>query len=210
MVEKFRQLYESSFQPELLKEIEEAAILKNLKPKTQLIEIGDYIRSMPFVLNGSIKTMRKDKEGRELLLYFINPGETCAMTLTCCLGHTKSEIKAVAETEVEMLVVPIQKMEEWASHYKTWRTFVFKSYHNQLMRALGTIDDIAFSRLDERLLKYLKEKQYILGSDSLKITHKEIARDLNSSRVVISRLLKKLENKDAIEINHNCIQIKSL
>ena len=153
MVEKFRQLYGSSFQPELIEEIEKAATLKTLPQKAQLIKIGDYIRSMPFVLNGSIKTLRHDKEGRELLLYFINPGETCAMTLSCCLGHSRSKIKAVAETDVEMLVVPIQKMEAWASHYKTWRNFVFKSYHDQLMRALETIDDIAFSKLDTRLLE---------------------------------------------------------
>lgn len=210
MAKKFEQFYGDYFQPELMKEIQKVAVPKTVKAKTHLLEIGDYIRSMPFVLSGSIKTLRKDPEGSEIFLYFINPGETCAMTLSCCLGHKKSEIKAVAQTDVELWLIPIQKMEEWSGKYKTWRHFIFENYHKQLIRSLETIDKIAFKKLDQRLLTYLQEQRKIMRTDDLKITHQEIANDLNSSRVVISRLLKKLENKNGIEIKHNLIKLKHL
>lgn len=207
---EIQQLYGSIFQPELIQEIEEAAVQKSVKAESKLIEMGDYIRSMPLVLSGAIKILRKDEDGNELLLYFLGPGETCAMTLTCCLGHKKSEINAVAETDVELLMIPVQKMEEWSGAYKSWRNFIFESYHNRLMEALQSIDSIAFSKLDERLLNYLNTKQKVTGQNELKITHQEIANDLNSSRVVISRLLKKLENQQKVEVRRSSIRLLSL
>lgn len=210
MNDDFKKIYGARLQPELLDEIIEASTYKVLPPKSDLMDYGDYIKGMPFLLSGAIKTLRKNESGQEVFLYFITPGETCAMTLSCCVGHTRSEIRAVTETEVELLIAPVQKMEQWGSKYKSWRVFVFKTYHNQLMRSLETIDNIAFKKLDHRLVHYLKTQQEVTGKSSLKITHKEIANDLNSSRVVISRLLKKLEHQNRIEINHSCIRILAL
>ena len=165
---------------------------------------------MPLLLSGAIKVLRVDENGDELLLYFLEPGDTCAMTMSCCLGHTKSEIKAIAELDTELLMVPVQKMEEWTTTYKSWRNFVFQSYHSRLQELLHTVDTIAFLNMDERLLKYLKDKAKISGETTLQTTHQEIAYDLNTSRVVISRLLKKLETMKKIQLKRNSIKLRSL
>ena len=202
--------YASIFEKKLLDEIEQTAVLKKIPQDTTLIEIGDYVKSMPLILSGAIKVLRVDDNGDELLLYFLEPGDTCAMTMSCCLGHTKSEIKAVAELDAELLMIPVQKMEEWTATYKSWRNFVFQSYHNRLQELLNTVDTIAFLNMDERLLKYLNEKVKVSGDTTLQTTHQEIAYDLNTSRVVISRLLKKLETMKKIELKRNSITIRSL
>ena len=207
---KFQQLYRGIFEPELLQEIESVGVFKEIPAESVLIESGTYVKSVPLVIEGSVKIIRIDQEGNELLLYFLHPGETCAMALSCCIGHTKSQIRAVAETDLKMITIPIQKMEEWSSKYKSWRDFVMKSYHKQLMDAFETIDIIAFSKLDERLKLLLKNKKEINGNPEIRITHQEIATNLNSSRVVISRLLKKLENENYIELKHNKIRIINL
>ncbi|MFD2432504.1 Crp/Fnr family transcriptional regulator [Mesonia maritima] len=201
MTNTLQSLYASVFQPELLKEIEEIGIEKKVKAGEELIQNGDYVRSMPLLIEGALKISRIDENGNELLLYFLEKGETCAMTLSCCVSHHKSEINAVAETDSTLIMIPIQKMEEWSSTYKSWRNFVFESYHNRLMEVLQAIDNIAFSKLDERLLHYLAEKKKIANSNTLHLTHQEIATDLHSSRVVISRLLKKLENQNRLKFN---------
>ena len=158
----------------------------------------------------AIKILREDNDGDELLLYFLEKGDTCAMTLTCCIGQTKSEIRAIAETDATLIMIPIQKMEEWAGKYKSWRKFVFESYHNRLNEMFSIIDSIAFLKMDERLLKYLKEKSRISRNLTIHNTHQEIAYELHTSRVVISRLLKKLENLGKIKLHRNHILIKNI
>ncbi|RFN59102.1 Crp/Fnr family transcriptional regulator [Marixanthomonas ophiurae] len=201
--------YASIFEKDLIEEIEQTAIFKQISQDTTLINIGDYVKSMPLLLSGAIKVLRVDDKGDELLMYFLETGDTCAMTMSCCLGHTKSEIKAVAELDTELLMIPVQKMEEWTAKYKSWRNFVFESYHNRLQELLHTVDTIAFLNMDERLLKYLKEKAKVSGDTTLHTTHQEIAYDLNTSRVVISRLLKKLETMKKIKLKRNSITLYS-
>lgn len=199
--------YGNLFEAELLEEISEVAILKNIKADEELIRPGQYIKSMPLLLSGSIKILRPDANGDELLLYHIERGDTCAMTLTCCLGNTVSEIHAVAEIDTNLLMIPVKKMEEWSRKYKTWRNFVFNSYHGRMMELLESIDNIAFNNMDERLAKYVKDKAEILNSNSIQITHNEIAQDLHTSRVVISRLLKKMEREHKIKLNRSAIVV---
>lgn len=165
---------------------------------------------MPLLLEGAIKIMREDKDGDELLLYFLERGDTCAMTLSCCLGQTKSEIRAVAERDTTLIMVPIEKMEEWTSKYKSWRNFVFESYHARLTEMLDTIDTIAFLNMDQRLMKYLQDKAKINQHEIVNNTHQEIAYDLHTSRVVISRLLKKLELEGKIKLQRNSIEVLNL
>jgi CRP/FNR family transcriptional regulator len=129
------------------------------------------------------------------------------MTMTCCVGNTKSEIHAVTETASKVLMIPIGKMEEWSSKYKTWRNFVFNSYHERMMEMLESIDNIAFNKMDERLEKYIDEKIQILNSKHIYTTHKEVAKDLHTSRVVISRLLKKMENYNKIKLHRSFIEV---
>jgi len=124
------------------------------------------------------------------------------------MGNTKSEIHAVSETSAKLLMIPIGKMEEWSSKYKTWRNFVFASYHARMMEMLESIDNIAFNNLDERLENYLHNKIEILNSKHIYSTHQEIANDLHTSRVVISRLLKKMENDDKIKLHRSFIEVR--
>jgi CRP/FNR family transcriptional regulator len=210
MISELKESYGGMFEEALLSEINQVGTIKEVSAGQKLMEIGDYIRSMPLLVSGAIKILREDEDGDELLLYFLERGETCAMTLTCCMGHTKSEIRAIAETDTKLIMIPIQKMEEWTGKYKTWRNFVFQSYHDRLEEMLKTIDSIAFLKMDKRLLKYLKEKVHITGSKTIKNTHQEIAYELHTSRVVISRLLKKLEKLGKIALHRNSIEVISI
>jgi CRP/FNR family transcriptional regulator len=209
MIEKLQKHYGQLFEPKLLAEIDQTGIFKEVPKGSALMDIGQYVKGMPLLISGVIKVLRQDKDGDELLLYFLEKGDTCAMTMSCCMGHTKSEIRAIAETDTTLIMVPVQKMEEWTSRYKTWRKFVFESYHNRLMEVLETIDSIAFYNMDERLLKYLKEKVKVTQSNSIQNTHQQIAYDLNTSRVVVSRLLKKLEKMNVVELSRNSIKVIS-
>ena len=159
------------------------------------------------MLTGAIKILREDFDEGELLLYFIEKGDTCAMSMQCCLGNAKSEIRAIAETDGQLILIPVAKMNEWLGKYATWRNFVFNSYNNRLKEMLTTIDHLAFMNMDKRLLNYLLEKSKINNSNQVQNTHQEIAYDLNTSRVVISRILKALENKGKIKLNRAYIEL---
>ena len=210
MIPNLKENFASIFEAELMEEINQVGILKEVKEGEKLIEIGDYVRSMPLLISGVIKILREDDDGDELLLYFLERGDTCAMTLTCCLGQTKSEIRAIAELDTVLIMIPIQKMEEWTGKYKSWRNFVFQSYHARLTEMFETIDSIAFLKMDERLVKYLQSKQKVTNDSLINSTHQEIAYELHTSRVVVSRLLKKLESLGKIELFRNSIKIISL
>lgn len=201
------QAYSYIFEEALLDEIAKVAVYKEFKADDYLIEIGDYIKTMPLLLTGAIKILREDENGDELLLYFLERGDTCAMTLTCCMGQSKSRIRAIAETNGAMLMIPVEKMEEWLTKYKTWRNFVFDSYNVRLNEMLEAIDTLAFMNLDERLYKYLTDKAKVIGDTEIKNTHQEIAYEMHTSRVVISRLLKALELKGKIKLHRNKIEI---
>lgn len=210
MIQELQESYGHLFEDKLLQEINQVGTFKDVPSGMKLMEIGEYVRSMPLLISGAIKILREDKEGDELLLYFLERGDTCAMTMSCCLGQTKSEIRAVAETNATLVMIPIQKMEEWTGKYKSWRNFVFQSYHHRLQELLETIDSIAFLKMDKRLLKYLKEKVQVTGDNIIHNTHQEIAYELHTSRVVISRLLKKLEKLGKIELHRNSIKVISV
>lgn len=207
MIQKLKSNYGSQFEPQLIEEIHQIATFMEVPEGQDLIQPGQFIKSMPLLLSGSIKIMRPDDEGEELLLYHLEKGDTCAMTMTCCMGNTKSEIHAVTETPAQILMIPIGKMEEWSSKYKSWRNFVFNSYHERMMELLESIDNIAFNNMDERLENYLNDKIKILNSKHIYITHREIANDLHTSRVVVSRLLKKMEINDQIKLHRSFIEV---
>ncbi len=210
MIQELKDNYGHLFEDALLNEINQVGTFKEVPEGFKMMEIGDYVKAMPLLVSGAIKILREDNDGDELLLYFLEKGDTCAMTLTCCIGQTKSEIRAIAETNAKLIMIPIQKMEEWSEKYKSWRHFVFESYHNRLNELLETIDSIAFLKMDERLLKYLIEKVRISKDNTIHSTHQDIAYELHTSRVVISRLLKKLENLGKIELHRNYILMKDI
>lgn len=210
MIQELKASYGHLFEDELINEILQVGTYKEVPEGFKLMEIGGYVKGMPLLVSGVIKVLREDKYGDELLLYYLEKGDTCSMTMTCCMGQTKSEIRAIAETDTKLIMVPVQKMEEWTAKYKFWRNFVFESYHNRLNELLQTLDSIAFDNMDERLLNYLKEKARVNDEQIIHNTHQEIAYELHTSRVVVSRLLKKLENLGKIELHRNNIQIIDL
>jgi len=150
--------------------------------------------------------MREDADGNELLLYYLQAGETCAMSLTCCMAFKRSEIRAIAQEDVLMLTIPVDYMEEWMK-YRDWRSFVMNTYRLRFEELLEALDSIAFLKMDERLWKYLQEKAQTLDTTEINISHQDIAYDLNSSREVISRLLKQMERKGMLNLGRNKIEL---
>jgi CRP/FNR family transcriptional regulator len=207
MIDILKENYGFIFEEKLLEEIAQVATLRTFEEADILINFGDYIKFMPLLISGAIKIMREDFDEGELVLYFLEKGDTCAMTMACCLGETKSEIRAVAETKGEVVMIPVAKMEEWLGKYKSWRNYVFNSYNNRLKEMLMAIDNLAFMNMDERLYNYLLDKAQINKTDFIQNTHQEIAYDLHTSRVVVSRLLKALENEGKIKLHRASIEL---
>jgi CRP/FNR family transcriptional regulator len=203
ILEKFKH----TFEPKLLEEFKSIAKEVSVKAGDVILDYGQIVRSMPIIASGSVKVSRMDDQGRELLLYYVNANESCAMTFSCCMEQFPSEIKAVAEDDVEMLTVPVGVMDEWMMKYSSWKSFVMGTIRDRFNEMLNTIDQIAFQKLDERLKYYLQQKALHTGSKLLNLSHEQIAKDLATSRVVISRLLKKLENDDLLLLYRNQIKL---
>lgn len=210
MIKDLHQVYGGIFESALLQEINQVGTYREIEPGTEIIRTGEYIKSIPLLLSGAIKVIREYDDGEELLLYYVEEGNTCSMSMSCCVEQRKSQIKAVAELETLLIMIPIKKMEEWLGRYQSWRTFVFSNYQNRIEEVLQSLERVAFERLDERLEDYLKEKSRINNEHSVFQTHKEIAEELHSSRVVISRLLKKLEQMGSIKLHRNHIELVNL
>jgi CRP/FNR family transcriptional regulator len=194
-------------EPELQEEIAEHGRYMEVEANSTLMDIGDTIRVMPMLVKGSLKVLREDEEGNELLMYYIASGQTCAMSLTCCMAHKKSAIRAVTEEPCEFIMIPTQYIDDWMRKYTGWKDFVMQTYQLRFEELLHTIDSIAFKNMDERLLAYLQEKSRVAGEQTLQMTHQDIADELNSSREVISRLLKQMEKEGHVELGRNKIAL---
>ena len=199
--------FKSVFEPDLLEEMGKKGTPLFIKAGNTIIDIGQTVRTMPIILSGLVKVSRPDNEGNELLLYYVNPEESCAMTFTCCMQQYPSDIKAVAEEDTDILMLPVSVMDEWLVKYPSWKSFVMKTIRYRFHELLNMVDQIAFQKLDERLVHYLKEKSKATGSPLLNLSHEQIANDLATSRVVISRLLKKLENEKKLLLYRNQIRL---
>ena len=199
--------FRETFEPKLLDEIGKVSVYKKINAGEIVIDTGQIIKYIPVVLKGLVKVFREDDEGKELLIYYINPNESCALTFTCCMQENPSEVKATAEEDTEIILIPVGKMDEWMGKYTTWKTFVLKTIRLRFKELLKTIDQIAFQNLDARLVQYLSEKSNTTGSRLLNLSHQQIADELASSRVVISRLLKKLENEKKVLLFRNQIKL---
>lgn len=196
------------FEPELVSEIFNCGKEFHFKQNDIVIDIGQPVCYMPLLLSGALKILREDDNGEELLLYFLEKGDTCAMSMSCCLGQQISKIRATAETDGSLLLIPVDKMEAWMAKYPSWRNFIIESYHIRLNEMMDALDSLAFLNLEERLMRYLKEKTEVLNSLEINSTHQEIATEMHTSRVVISRVLKALEKKGSLQLHRNKIQLK--
>jgi CRP/FNR family transcriptional regulator len=189
----------------LYNELQEHGTIKEVKAGETLLKVGQTIRSTMLILDGLVKLYREDDEGKEFFIYHLNAGQACSLSLVCAAKHETSEVLAKALTDATVLAIPLEFMDQWMSKYKSWYQFVISSYRNRFEELLKTVDAIAFSNMDERLEHYLQKQAAQLGTN-LKMTHQDIANDLNSSREVISRLLKKMEAKGWVTIHRNSIE----
>ncbi|WKK75813.2 Crp/Fnr family transcriptional regulator [Marivirga salinae] len=208
MNEKIKEVLEKTpFEPELKEEILKSGRLKKAKAGQTVITPDDETQEMPLVMSGLLRVMRNDDNGNEVFLYYLEGGETCAMSITCCLEGKRSSFHVIAEEDSELWMMPVTNLDNWITKYPSFRRFVFNSYQTRFDELLQTIDSMVFMKLDERLYNYLLDKKIASGSFEIKKTHQQIANELNTSRVVISRLLKKLEKEDKIEQRRNYIEI---
>ena len=202
-----QQKFSGAFDEDLIKEIEKIGIVRTYQKDDIIIDINQTLKYIPLLLTGNIKILREDSDGNELLIYFLEAGETCTMSLTCCLGTSKSKIRAVAEMNSELVMIPVEYMQKWFQTNASWRNFILESYQIRFDEMLEAIDNLAFMKMDERLYKYLLNKTELHESKTINVKHQDIAEDLHTSRVVISRLLKQLENENKIKLSRNKIEV---
>lgn len=197
----------SIFEPQLIQEIQQFGIFQTFNEGDLIMDYGKYVRMMPIVLKGTVKVLRLNEKDNEILLYYLSNNESCSMAYSCCLEAKKSEVKAVAEDYVELIAIPHLKLDDWLCKYPSWKNYIMRSFNERFIELLKSIESIAFHKLDERLIAYLKEKQRLTGSSVIKASHNLIADELATSRVVISRLLKQLENDQKIILYRNEIKL---
>jgi CRP/FNR family transcriptional regulator, anaerobic regulatory protein len=188
------------FESGLIDEIEKFSELKDIESGETLMRTGQYFRSVMLVVSGLVKVFREDEEGNEYFMYYLEPGQACALSMICATRQQTSQLMGKAVIDSQIVSIPLEYMDKWMSKYKTWYYFVLESYRSRFDEMLQTIDHIAFRNMDERLLFYLKRQQKTLKSDILTINNTEIAQELSSSREVISRLLKKLADRGNIRL----------
>jgi len=201
------QVYAPVFEDSLLREIEQKSMMITATAGQGLIRMGQPITVVPLVLSGTLKVSRENEEGQELLLYYVRPGEGCAMTFSCGLMSQVSLVKGTAEEDLLILCVAIAAMEEWMQRYSSWKRFVMSTIVNEFMDVIKSVDEVTFKKMDERLTYYLKERSRLSGSSLINLTHQQIADELGTNRVVVSRLLKKLETEKRLLLYRNQIKL---
>ena len=199
-----------SFEKELIKEIIKVSELRYFETGEVIIRTGQYIKASLLVLEGLIKIYREDKEGNEYFIYYIDGGKACALSLICDHKHDTSGVMAKSVAKTYVISIPLIYADKWMTQFKSWNQFALNSYKERFEELLQTIDHIAFRNMDERLIYYLKQHQKSLKSDKIEISITEIAHELNTSREVVSRLLKKLSERGLIELHRTYIKVSNL
>lgn len=203
---KLQQTFGHLFEKDLIESILTHGTLVTLKKGDLLINAGQTITTIPLVLNGIIKISREDENADEIVLYFLEKGDTCAVSLNC-LNSKESIVKGIADVDTDIITIPVEKASQWICKYNSWKEFVLNSNNNRLEEMIEVIDTLAFMNMDERIHKYLTDQAKITNSSAINITHSKIAQDLNTSRVVVSRLLKQLEKQKRIVLYRSKIQL---
>ena len=195
------------FEPGLVDLIEKEAVQRSFNAGDIIMRTGQYIKSTVLVLEGRIKIYRENQDGGEFLMYYLQPGQACAVSMICAIQSGTSEIMAMAEEDSEVLMIPVHLMDDMMNQYKSWYQFVIQTYRGRFDELLSVVDNIAFRNMDERLEFYIKRYVEKAGKKNLEISHQQIADDLNSSREVISRLLKKMEQRGLVRLHRNMIEL---
>ena len=191
---------------ELLQFIANEAVEMDFPNDSTLLKTGNYVQSVPLVVKGLIRVSRNEDD-KELLLYYIHPGEMCIMSFSACCSNSASLIEASTLEETKVLLIPAVKLREWITHYPSFNFYVYEMFNKRYLDLIDTINQLIFYRLDERLYNYLKEKTVLSGNSQVTITHQQIATDMGTAREVISRLLKKLELENKILTSRNQVKV---
>lgn len=196
-----------SFSNTLVEDIENNAIEQSISAGTTIMRTGQYIKNTVLVLSGSIKIYREDEDGGEFFMYYLQPGQACAISMICAAKNEQSQIMAKVVEDAELVMIPLHLMDKWMMQHRSWYEFVIETYRSRFEEVLTVIDSIAFRAMDERLEFYLKRHKDACGCSDLKLSHQEIANEINTSREVISRLLKKLEQRGHLKLHRNHIEL---
>lgn len=191
----------------LQEEVSQFGQLKKFPIGSVILQEDSYIKAIPLVLKGSLKVMRTDPQGHEILLYYITPGESCIMSFLGGLHNETSKLKAVAEEDCEILFIPVEKASEWIKKFPEWSDFIFKLYHKRFEELLTAVNAIAFQKLDSRLLQLLKQKAELYKSKEISITHQQLADELGTAREAVSRVIKQMENEGLVKLARNKISL---
>ncbi|RMB64122.1 Crp/Fnr family transcriptional regulator [Dokdonia sinensis] len=205
-METFKKIYKAIFEEKLVEEMLSFGVFKSLKKGEHHVCKNSYMIGVPLMISGALKILREDHDGH-LVLYFIRPGETCSLTLINQTKRVKSDVCSVAQLDTELLILPKEKSEEWMGKYPSWQSFVLNTYQKRVHTLLELVDSFAFYKKEDRILRYIKEKADVMKTAKLKYNHQQVADDLYSSRVVISRILKKLEEQGRVKLGRGIIEI---
>jgi CRP/FNR family transcriptional regulator len=193
------------FQSDLQKEIAESGYLKSFGSGEVIVNMDSYVKSIPVVISGSIKVIRTEEDGREILLYYIVPGESCIVSILSGMKNETSKIKAVAEEDVEIMMIPADKAKEWIKKYPEWTDFVFNLYQKRFEELLEVVNSVAFLKVDARILHLLRQKSQLYRSKEVFVTHQKIADELGITREATSRVLKQMEKDQLLKLSRNKI-----
>jgi CRP/FNR family transcriptional regulator len=195
------------FSSEIREKLYSYGIRKQFQEGDVILNENAHIRSIPIVVNGHVRVIKTDDDGKEILLYYIEPGESCIMSFLGGIHHDTSKLKAVAEKDSEVLFVPVDKVTEFIREYPEWLNYIFRMYHKRFEELLDVVNAIAFKKMDERLLDFIKKKCELMKNKTLTVTHEQIANELGTARVVVSRLLKQMEDEGLVELGRNKITL---
>lgn len=195
------------FQSDLVKEIEESGNLKHFKAGDIIVNMDSYIKHIPVVVSGSIKVIRTEEDGREILLYYLTPGESCIVSILAGMKNETAKIKAIVEEDAELMLIPSDKAKEWVRKYPDWTDFIFNLYQKRFEELLDVVNSVAFQKIDTRLLHLIKQKTQLYNSKEISVTHQQLADELGITREATSRVLKQMEKEKLLILSRNKIEL---
>ncbi len=206
-MQSLEQITELKNSPELISELTQYGVVRRYGAGEMILDENSHIRAIPIVISGTLKVMRTEEDGREILLYYIKAGESCIMSFLGGLHDETSKVRAEVEEDAEILFLPVDKVSLFIREYPEWLDYIFRLYHKRFEELLEIVNAIAFRKVDERLLDLLQKKKQVSGSNTLQVTHEQLANELGTARVVVSRLLKKLEERGQLQLGRNKITL---
>lgn len=206
-MQSLEQITELKNSPELISKLTQYGVVRHYKAGEMILDENSHIRAIPIVISGTLKVMRTEEDGREILLYYIKAGESCIMSFLGGLHDETSKVRAEVEEDAEILFLPVDKVSLFIREYPEWLDYIFRLYHKRFEELLEIVNAIAFRKVDERLLDLLQKKKQVSGSNTLQVTHEQLANELGTARVVVSRLLKQLEERGQLQLGRNRITL---